>query len=152
MKFCADVCQQAKLGSTSEIIKLLVFAGDKSSAFANLSRINPTELTYKPPNETYKSSFICYRGQRHPAKLLMMGIVVSDRTEAPFQLPGPKGNWIKTFTMCPFALEFERKVTAACLIAGVNSFVGQIFDNQLTFSTRQGPLGMFSIGLVHNQC
>lgn len=140
------------MGSTSEIIKLLVFAGDKSSAFANLSRINPTELTYKPPNETYKSSFICYRGQRHPAKLLMMGMVVSDRTEAPFQLPGPKGNWIKMFTMCPFALEFERKVTAACLITGVNSFVGQIFDNQLTFSTRQGPLGMFSIGLVHNQC
>ncbi|KAF9455337.1 hypothetical protein BDZ94DRAFT_801857 [Collybia nuda] len=124
----------------AEYKKLLLFSGNKAINFANLSRINPALLSYRIPSPTYKSSYICYHGAVHPARLLIMGLVVGDRTGEPFQLPGPKKLWMKSLTICPFSLEFERNVTVTCMVAGVDTFIGQISDNELTFSTRQAPL------------
>lgn len=104
-------------------------------------------MTYRPPNHLYKSSYICYQGGGHPARLLMMGLVVNDRTQEPYQLPS--GKWMKSLTITPFALEFERNVTATCMIAGVKEFIGQISGNELTFGTRQAPLGMYAQHCLH---
>ncbi|KAF9455338.1 hypothetical protein BDZ94DRAFT_1327626 [Collybia nuda] len=120
--------------------KILLFSGDKGSNFANLSRIDPMQMTYKKPNPMYKSSYICFRGAAHPARLLTMGLVIRDQTREPYQLPGPRQFWMKSLSIMPFALEFERNVAATCLIAGVNTFTGQITGNTLTFGTRQAPL------------
>lgn len=100
-------------------------------------------MTYKKPNPIYQGLYICFHGANHPARLLMMGLVVDDRTREPFQIPGPKGYWMKSLSIIPFALEFERNVATTCLIAGVDTFVGQLLGNTLTFGSRQAPLGPF---------
>jgi putative alpha-1,2-mannosidase len=88
----------------------------------------------------YATNYICYRGFTVPARLLMMGILHSDRTEDAYPV-GKKGYYMKSMTLLPFAMEIERNITATCVVTGVDNFVGSIDDNMLTFSTRQGPLG-----------
>ncbi|KAF9455217.1 hypothetical protein BDZ94DRAFT_1316497 [Collybia nuda] len=127
-------------GPIEKFKKLLLFSSNKALNFANLSRVDPNQMTFKKPNPVYKSSYICFRGATHPAHLLMMGLVVSDQTQEPYQLPGPKQFWMKSLSIMPFALEFERNIAATCSIAGVNTFTGQLTGNTLTFGTRQAPL------------
>jgi hypothetical protein len=71
----------------------------------------------------------------------MMGILYNDKTQDAYPV-GKKGYYMKSMTLLPFAMEIERNVTATCVITGVDNFVGSINDNMLTFSTRQGLLGI----------
>ena len=71
----------------------------------------------------------------------MMGILYDDKTQEPFPV-GLKGNFIKSMVLLLFVMEIERNIAATCVIAGVDEFVASTDENMLTFSTRQGPLGM----------
>ncbi|HMK59073.1 MAG TPA: hypothetical protein VK462_08450, partial [Nitrososphaeraceae archaeon] len=90
-----------------------------------MSRVDPCLLCFKQTNATYSSQYICYRGLSVPTRLLMMGILYDDKTQEPFPI-GQKGNFIKSMVILPFAMEIERNVTATCVVAGVDEFVGSI--------------------------
>jgi hypothetical protein len=82
----------------------------------------------------FNRDFICFRGTSVPARCLIAGFVVDDKTTESFGTAS--GKVMKALSLVPLSLEAERNFTATSMLFGMESYTSDILENVLSLVTR----------------